>query len=184
MRSSAHLFKGCSCGLTKKRDPNFVACKDSSRKSRCSCLRQSMYCSNLCKCFSCGNRIEEQKSSDLDTTFDCSSKSRRRCHPDPFKRTKGATFLAERGFDITPGPWTSLETVTLFVVIEVLTTCSSIQLNSKMVCELYNFVVSSSTVKDMALPIACKAFSRVVAKLAFINSKHAVFESLMESLGT
>lgn len=178
MKTSGPLVKGCTCGLAKKRDLQFVACKDSSRKSKCPCLRKGLYCSNFCKCVCCGNRTENKKSINSSSAV---GKPRKRSNPNPFKRTKGASFLAERGFDVAPGPWTSLETVTLLVIIEVLTSCSTIQMTSKNVCELYNFVASSSMVKTISLPIAYKAFSRVVSKLAFINSKHAVFESLLDS---
>ena len=68
-----------------------------------------------------------------------------------------------------------------YTCIEVLNMCS-IQITSKNVCELYNFVACSATVKEMSLPIEYKVFSKVAAKLVFVNSKHAVSESLMDSL--
>ena len=137
MNTSGHLVKGCTCGLTKKVDLDYVACKDSSRKSKCPCLSKGLYCSNLCKCVCCGNRTENSFN-----TSTAVGKPRKRSNPNPFKRTKGATFLAERGFDVAPGPWTSLETVTLLVIIEVSTLCSTIQMTSKNVCELCNLLLA------------------------------------------
>ena len=160
MRASDALAKGCSCGLTKKQDLHFVACKDLKRKSKCPCLRQGVYCSKFCKCSNCRNKNANRKSCDSSTltVVDCGSERRKRPNPDPYKRTRGATYLAERGFDLAPGPWTSLETITLLVIIEMLN-MYSIQTTSKNVCDLYSFVACSANVKEMSLPIAYKAFS-------------------------
>ena len=50
--------KGCTCGSSKK-ETSVVSCQDSaSRKSKCPCLKNNIYCSHRCKCTFCGNKCE------------------------------------------------------------------------------------------------------------------------------
>ena len=178
MRPGANTIKGCLCGINKKGDATYVSCKDGTlRKSKCPCLRKNTYCSSCCKCFNCGNTRGSCKPTCMTSP---SGKKRKRCNPEPYKRTRGTEYLAERGFDITTGPWTELESTVLYVVIEVIKS-TSVPLNSKSISELYNFVASSQTMSEMALPVAYKSFAKIRGKLSFLNSKHSVFESLMDS---
>ena len=181
MRPVTGTNKGCTCGIMKKGDATYVSCKNGAlRKSKCPCLRKNTYCCSSCKCFNCGNKSDE---SNPTCTATSSGKKRRRCNPEPYKRTRGANYLVE-SFDITSGPWTELESTILYVVIEVINS-TSIHLSSQSISELYNFVASSQTINEMALPVAYKSFAKIVGKLSFVNSKHSVFQSLMDSiLGT
>lgn len=95
---------------------------------------------------------------------------------------RGADYLANKGFVVSNGPWTNLESIILFVVIEVIEgSGNGVALNSLNVAELYNFVVSSEKVKEIGLAVTYKPFSSIVGKLSWLNEKHSLHESLMDS---
>lgn len=49
----------CKCGQNKSKElPEFVACKDGIRKSKCPCWRVKQKCGFQCKCVKCGNPNE------------------------------------------------------------------------------------------------------------------------------
>ena len=171
MHPGTSINKGCTCGMTKKGDATYVSCQDGTlRKSKCPCLHKNTYCSSSCKCFNCGNT---RGGCNPTCTTSPSGKKRKRCNPEPYKRTRGTDYLADRGFDIASGPWTELESTILYVVIEVIKS-TGIPLTSKSISELYNFVASSKTISEMALPVAYKSFAKIVGKISFLNSKHSV----------
>ena len=95
---------------------------------------------------------------------------------------RGADYLAKRGFTVSSGPWTKLESIFLSVVIEVVDG-SGVVSNCKNIAEFYNFVVSSDKVKEIGMAITYKSLSRIVGKLSHLKEKHSLDESLMNTTG-
>jgi hypothetical protein len=176
--------KGCTCGSTKK-NSSVVSCQDGLlRKSKCPCLKNNIYCSHLCKCSQCGNVCKDvtlMGANALETGTESTSVKRKRISSEPYKRSKGVDYLANEGFEISAGPWTKLETLTLSVVGELIKTIG-LTVSPSNIAELYNYVACSNTVqKQLELPVAFKSNKRVLAKLAHLASKQSVFKSLMDS---
>ena len=173
--------KGCTCGSTKKKSP-ITSCQDTGmlRKSKCPCLKNNTYCSYRCKCSSCGNKPDRQRQ-DVSEERTSTSIKRKRSQPEPYKRSKGVDYLEKEGFEIVVGPWTKLETLCLFVVVTLIESFDVINFSHMNVVELYNFIACSSKVREMELPIAYKPSNRVLSKLSFMNSKHGVFQSLIDA---
>lgn len=178
-KSPSGQHKGCTCGSMKNVKSAFVTCKDNvERKSRCPCLRLGTKCTSSCRCSNCGNNKDcpDKRSSNV------TSITRKRSNPEKYKRMRGADYLANKGFVVSNGPWTNLESIILFVVIEVIEgSGNGVALNSLNVAELYNFVVSSEKVKEIGLAVTYKPFSSIVGKLSWLNEKHSLHESLMDS---
>ncbi|KAK2562580.1 hypothetical protein P5673_014263, partial [Acropora cervicornis] len=53
--------RGCRCGVGRKRkgagDPqaSHKSCQDGLRKSKCPCVAGGIGCTDVCRCFNCGN---------------------------------------------------------------------------------------------------------------------------------
>lgn len=110
--------KGCRCGISNKGDPTYKACIDlPTRKSKCPCLDQQSGCTDTCQCNNCNNHYGSNSAS---TTYTPKGKARRRAKHDNLQCSKGVDYLSEKGFQVKEGPWTSLETVTLLVIIEII----------------------------------------------------------------
>ena len=176
--------KGCTCGSTKKNSSN-ISCQDAGmlRKSKCPCLKKNTYCSYRCKCSSCGNKCVDTQGQDVGSEPNGMSTSikRKRSQPEPYKRSKGVDYLAKKGFEIVEGPWTKLETLSLFVVVNLIESFN-VNFSHMNIVELYDFIACSSKVKEIGLPIAYKPSNRVLRKLSYMNSKHSVFQSLMDAV--
>ena len=109
--------KGCTCGSMEKGKTAFVTCKDNDkRKSRCPCLRIGLKCNSSCRCYNCGNN----KDCPIKRSSKVTSTKRKRRNPETYKRMRGADYLVEKGFVVSNGPWTNLESIILFVVTEVI----------------------------------------------------------------
>jgi hypothetical protein len=169
-----------------KKDRSSISCQDGLRKSKCPCLKNNTYCSPQCRCSLCGNISPDTASSHKDAvsvladTVQSTPIKRKRTQQETYKRCKGVEYLANNGFDISPGPWTDMETLILSLVLELLTS-TELAVSSSNVMELYNFVALSDKVKDMELPIAYKSSKSIIGKRSQLNSKHSVFQSLMDS---
>ena len=179
--SASGMHKGCTCGSAMKKavKSDFITCASAdnvARKSRCPCLRIGTKCTSSCRCSNCGNNKECPDIRSSNATII----KRKRRNPETYKRMRGADYLASRGFVVSNGPWTNLESIILFVVTEVING-SGVVLNSLNIAELYNFVVSSEKVKEIGLAVTYKPFSSIVGKLSQLNEKHSVHESLMNS---
>lgn len=173
--------KGCTCGSSKK-ETSVVSCQDSaSRKSKCPCLKNNIYCSHRCKCTFCGNKCEDAQGLNSPTPHsNGSGTKRKRNTPETYKRCKGVEFLAKEGFEITVGPWTEMETLTLSVAEELIKD-TGLPVSPSNVTELYNYVACSGTVKELALPIAYKSTRKILNKLSHLHSKQSIFTSLLDS---
>ena len=178
-------LRGCTCGNGKK-SADFTACKNSEkRKSKCPCLRAKIFCTSSCKCLRCGNCDGSKSNTATNTNKDLESpfgSKRKRCNPDPYKRSSSANYLAEHmhGFDISSGPWTQLETLLLYVVVDLIRS-TSMELSATTVSALFNFITGSEKVKEMLLPVAYKPMKSIIGKLEYMRSKHNVFNSLLDT---
>ena len=70
---------------------------------------------------------------------------RKRISSESYKHSKGVDYLVNRGFEISAGPWTKLETLTLSVVGELIKTIG-LTVSPSNIARLYNYVVCSNTV--------------------------------------
>ena len=181
--------KGCACGSMKK-DRASISCLDGLRKSKCPCLKNNTYCSLRCRCSSCGNVSSGTASSHKDVVSERQADTvrttpikRKRTQQETYKRCRGVEYLAENGFEISPGPWTNTETLILSSIVEMIKSYE-LAVTSSNVMELYNFVALSDKVKDMALPIAYKSNKSIIGKLSQLNSRYSVFQSLMDSFSS
>ena len=172
--------KGCSCGKSKKREVAHVSCVDNpSRKSKCPCLRQNWYCAMVCCCYNCGNQINPPNNITNESNNEAPPViKRKRSHPEPYKRSKGTSYLASNEFELTSGPWTKLETVLLQIVLEVLHS-TKVDASPLNIHALYDFVVCFPLVKEMALQCSQKCLKSICGKLKHENSKSEVFNSLI-----
>ena len=56
--------RGCRCGVGRKRkaagDPqaSHKSCQDGLRKSKCPCVAGGIGCTDVCRCFNCGNIVQ------------------------------------------------------------------------------------------------------------------------------
>lgn len=169
--------KGCKCGISRKGKDDFVACQDGERKSKCPCLRNNWDCTSSCKCVNCGNSRPVQSSVFPEEK---EKQERNRSVHTTYKRSKGVDFLANKGFQISCGPWTAFESIMLCVVVEVIG-LTDIDCSAKTVADVYNFVAMSQIVREMRLPCGFKSFLKVTGKLKHMHAKHSVFESLLDS---
>ena len=174
--------KGCTCGSSKKNSSNIFCHDGLLRKSKCPCLKNNVYCSRRCKCSSCGNKCVDIKGVDASQSQkNPTGIKRKRNPPEPYKRCKGVDYLAKEGFEISVGPWSKLETLTLSVAAELIKS-TGLTVSPNSIMEIYNFVACSNKVKELALPIAYKSSKQVLGKLSHINSKHSIFQTLVDSL--
>lgn len=73
-----------------KSDPNFVACADGNRRSRCPCLKANKGCGMVCACKNCENAYGQNKQSVASPV----SRKRKRGSASPYKRVRSAKYLA------------------------------------------------------------------------------------------
>ncbi|XP_046840723.1 uncharacterized protein LOC124434843 isoform X2 [Xenia sp. Carnegie-2017] len=171
--------KACMCGNGRKEsDGIFISCKDKdTRKSKCPCLRDSVGCTNDCRCRNCGNiynspdfipggkrGCEEELS-----TFKGKAK-RRRSNPQSYKRIKGAVFASNQDGEVSSGVWSELETIMLVVIQEILF-LTELPSETSNIISLYQFIAVSEFVTEMKLPIVKKENVEIEAKLVEMIAK-------------
>ena len=150
------LYTGCRCGVGRKRkaagDPqaSHKSCQDGLRKSNCPCVAGGIGCTDVCRCFNCGNIVQAR----ADSGKNPKRKKRNRVTVSPYKRKKGSLFMISQNAEVDYGPWRNIETLCLMVCRDVLLS-QRISINSKNLHDLYDFV--SPAVVDMSLNIAAKS---------------------------
>ena len=153
----------CRCGRDKvKKDPNYVACSDLVRKSKCPCLREGKGCGAECQCANCGN-CNGEKQAKSDSISESPPKKRNRTSPSPYKRTRSAEFLAAQGTHPKGGPWTTEETCLLYSIICLLGS-SDVKFSVEDLSTLYNNTVDSSLCKTNNHHIRSKTLAQISAK--------------------
>ena len=155
--------KGYRCGQgNKSKDDDLMqeSCRDSSRKSRYSCVARGI--GDLCRCINCANIIQAR----VAQVTPMKQRKRKRELVSPYKRKKGKEFMEDQKASISSGTWRNLETFCLIVCREVLLS-HSISENPGNFKLLYNFVAQSDRVKAMLLPISVKSTSQIVAKIEY-----------------
>lgn len=106
-----------------------------------------------------------------------SAKKRKRDNSNVYKRSKGSSYLAKEGFDISIGPWNELETTALLVIRDVLQ-CSKLVVDVSNVKRLYQYLASSDSVQEMKLEIGNKRSAQIAAKLLHVRGKQDIYVRL------
>ncbi|CAH3166876.1 unnamed protein product [Pocillopora meandrina] len=165
------LKRGCRCGVGQKskRDggPNasHKSCQDSLRKSKCPCVAGGIGCTEVCRCFNCGNIVQAR----ADPGKSPKRKKRNRATVSPYKRKKGSKFMISQNAEVDCGPWRNIETLCLMVCRDVMLS-QGLSINSKNLRDLYDFVAKSPAVMEMSLNIAAKSTAQIAAKIAHLRS--------------
>ncbi|CAH3035163.1 unnamed protein product, partial [Pocillopora meandrina] len=104
------LKRGCSCGVGQKSKgdgaPNasHKSCQDSLRKSKCPCVAGCIGCTEVCRCFNCGNIVQARADPENPKT----KKKRNRATVSPYKRKKGSKFMISQNAEVDCGPWRNI----------------------------------------------------------------------------
>lgn len=161
--------KGCTCGNTLKyKETSHVSCRDGKRKTKCPCVAGGFGCSEICRCYNCGNVIQTGGVSITPNQ----QRKRKRETISTYKRTKGVQFMRNESAPVTSGPWSVLETLCLVVCKEVLL-INGLPTNSSNFTLLYNLVAESNEVKELSLTVAVKSTAQVAAKMAHLRDNCA-----------
>ena len=116
-------------------------------------MRHGVSGSITCKCKNCGNKTEGSKNEVQSDSI--SAEKGKRENSNVYKRSKGSSYLAKEGFDISIGRWNELETMTLIVIQDVLQS-SNLLVDVSNVTRLYQYLASSDSVLEMKLEIGKK----------------------------
>ena len=176
-RSAEHFFPAAGVFIQCSCHNSPTSSKDTLRKSRCPCLLHGVSCSITCKCKNCGNITEASRNEVHSDSI--SAKKRKRENSNVYKRSKGSSYLAKEGFDISIGPWTELETMTLIVLQDVLQ-CSNLLVDVSNVTRLYQYLASSDSVLEMKLEIGKKRSAQIAAKLLHLRGKQDIYIRLAD----
>lgn len=100
------LKRGCRCGVGRKSkgawEPNTIhkSCRDGLFKSKCPCAAGGVGCTEVCRCFDCGNivqaRAEPGKASER--------KKRKGATVSPYKGKKGSKFMKGQNAEVDCRP--------------------------------------------------------------------------------
>ena len=174
----------CSCGKAKKKsDPQYKACIDGVRKSKCTCLKYGWKCSNACDCYNCYNGETKPP-----TQAQCSGEAirkRKRVNPSPYKRVKGTQYLENKmSYIPLQGSWTHIETLVLVNILSLLSTFSlSPSINDTT--KLYNFIADYEKTRcnttETKPRIRTKSGSQVSGKILHIQEIQEINEALLKN---
>ena len=106
-------------------------------------------------------------------------KKRKRDSSDIYKRSRGSSYLAKEGFDISIGPWNELETTALLVIQDVLR-CNKLPVDISNVKRLYQYLASCDPVQEMKLDIGKKRSAQIAAKLLHVRGKQDMYIRLAD----
>ena len=151
-----------------KSEPQYVACKDGKRKSKCPCLRMHKGCDETCSCVNCGN-IHQAKP-EKTCTINSSPRKRVRTTPIVYKRTNSANYLSERGTKLLDGSWTTEETCLLMCVISLIG-ATTVSPTAEHTTVLYNNVVNSTSCQKANYLIRKKTKHQIQGKLKHLEEK-------------
>ena len=170
MKVKKSLKRGCRCEVGPKSkgdgEPNasHKSCQDSLRKSKCPCVAGGIGCTEVCRCFNCGNIVQAR----ADPGKSPKRKKRNRATVSPYKRKKGSKFMISQNAEVDCGPWRNIETLCLMVCRDVMLS-QGLSINSKNLRDLYDFVAKSPAVMEMSLNIAAKSTAQIAAKIAHLR---------------
>lgn len=169
----------CSCGKAKKKtDPHYKSCVDGLRKSKCSCLKNGLKCSNACDCHNCHNAVTmtSKPTESHEQTF----KKRKRVNPSQYKRTKGTQYMESEMAQVPlQGTWTHLET---FILVNILSLISTLPFSPTIndIAKLYNYIADYDTKRQRNQDkIRGKSTAQVNGKISNIKKIQETNESLL-----
>lgn len=173
----AESHVSCKCGVDKvKKDPEYVACSDGKRKTKCRCVRYKTQCGPNCLCRNCGNCYKSLNSRSLIQR----SLKRKRETPSPYKKKGSAEFLASKGRHPSAGPWTTHEKWLLLSCVSLIR-ATAVNPTVENITSLYNNVINSDVSKQSGCPMREKSQTQVSRKLAHLEEKQAVLNALGNS---
>lgn len=171
-RAESHV--SCKCGVDKvKKDPEYVACSDGTRKTRCPCVRYKTECGPNCMCRNCGNCKKSLDSRSLKQR----PLKRKTGNPSPYKKKSSAEFLASKGRHPSAGPWTTHEKCLLLSCLSLLR-ATAVSPTVENITSLYNNVINSDVSKQSGCPMREKSQTQVSRKLAHLEEKQVVLNAL------
>ena len=103
--------RGCRCGVGQKSkgagEPHASqkSCQDGLRKSKCPCVAGGIGCTEVCRCFNCGNIVQAR----ADPGKTPKRKKRNRATVSPYKRKKGSQFMIGQNAEVDHGPGETLK---------------------------------------------------------------------------
>ena len=158
----------CNCGRsTANPTKKFCTLNDDGYSSRCPCLKSESGCVNcMCKC--CDNPFGVNKSKTQPT------RSRKREKAElSMKRETGQGFMTQAGEEAKKGPWSDVETLLLFTLLE-----QNNAVNTTSLLKSYN--ANAKVLQEMSYQIDLKSIEQLRAKITNSTSELAWFDGIIK----
>ena len=172
--------KGCGCGRgasNKKSQPegrsakNFCFQEPGERRTLCPCYRAYKPCSELCRCFNCGNTIGKRPESGPHK-----SQVRKRFRHELQKvEMNNLKFMQNKGETPVDPKWTKFEHILLEVIVDRVIQRIG-DATDEDVCKVFNSIASiAKLVSEVNLQISRKEEAAVVKKIKTIKQQAELF---------